>query len=173
MHIDGSGKGWVCDQCNRAIRTGKMPKFALNNNMWLGDPPVALCKLTFAENLLITWHYPRCYVFKLYPKEGSHGHHPAHLQRAMAGNMMLYEVNTSAIASMLEGSLLPQGVSILSSVLAITFIGTQKLPNDWMARTFRVRREAVYEALQWLHNHNELYHDISGICWRDDQHGQL
>ena len=129
--------------------------------MWVGDPPVALHKLTFAENLLITQHYPRCYVFKLYPKDGSCGHHPAHLQWAMAGNMTLYEVNTSAIASMLEGLLMPQGISILSSVLAITFIGTWKLPNDWMARTFRVRREAVYEALQWLHKHNKLCHNVN------------
>ena len=57
----------------------------------------------------------------------------------MAGNVTLYEVNTSAVASMLEGSLLPQGVETLSSVLAITLIGTHKLPNDWLSRTFRVQ----------------------------------
>ena len=66
--------------------------------MWLGDPPLQLRKLTFVENLLIARHHARCYVFKLYPKDGSRGHHPAHLQRAMAGNMTLYEMNTSAVA---------------------------------------------------------------------------
>jgi len=70
-------------------------------------------------------------------------------------------MNTSAVASMLEGQLLPQGVGTLSSILAITFIGTRKLPSDWLSRTFRVRRQAVHEALQWLHEHNEMYFDIN------------
>ena len=48
--------------------------------MWLGDPPLVLRKLTFAEMLLIARHYPRCYVFKLYPKDGMRGSNPAHLQ---------------------------------------------------------------------------------------------
>jgi len=137
-HINVDGHAWVCHECARAIRADRLPKFALNNNMWLGDPPLQLRKLTFVENLLIARHHTRCYVFKLYPKDGSRGHHPAHLQRAMAGNMTLYEMNTSAVASMLEGQLLPQGVGTLSSILAITFIGTWKLPSDWLSRTFRV-----------------------------------
>jgi len=159
-HIEVNGQGWVCQECARSLRGGKLPKYALNNNMWLGDPPLALRKLTFAENLLIAQHHACCYVFKLYPKDVLHGHHPAQLQRAMAGNVTLYEVNTTQVASMLEGALLPQGVVTLSSILAITFIGTRRLPSDWLSRTFRVRRQAVHDALLWLHEHNELYGDI-------------
>ncbi|KIO11878.1 hypothetical protein M404DRAFT_98925, partial [Pisolithus tinctorius Marx 270] len=159
--VDDTGKGWVCWECYRALRANKMPKLALNNNMWLGDPPLELRRLTFAETLLVARHYPRCYVFKLYPRDGSRGYNPAHLQRGMAGNMTLYEVNTTAMASMLEGSLMPQHVTTLSSVLAITFIGTRSLLKNWLSRTFRVRREAVHEALQWLKQNNPLYHDIT------------
>ena len=117
----------------------RMPKFTLNNNLWLGEPSLLLCKLTFTENLLIARHYTRCYIFKLYPKDGSLGHDCTHLQCAMAGNVMLYKVVTSGVVSMLEGALLPQGAGTLSSVLAITFIGTCKLPSDWLTRTFKVR----------------------------------
>ena len=85
-NIDASGKGWVCNKCRQALQAGKLPKLALNNNMWLGDPPLALCKLTFAKTLLIAQHYSCCYVFKLYPKDRTHGYNAAHLQRAMAGN---------------------------------------------------------------------------------------
>ncbi|KIN94091.1 hypothetical protein M404DRAFT_35392 [Pisolithus tinctorius Marx 270] len=138
-----------------------MPKLALNNNMWLGDPLLELRRLMFAETLLIARHYPRCYVFKLYPKDSSRGYNAAHLQRGMAGNVTLYEVNTTAIASMLEGSLMPQEVTSLSSVLAITFIGTCMLPKNWMSRTFQVQWEAVHKALQWLKENNSLYHDIN------------
>lgn len=129
--------------------------------MWLGDPPLVLQKLTFAENLLIARHYSCCYVFKLYPKDSSRGHHLAHLQCAMAGNITLYEVNMLTIASMLKGSLLPQGVGTLSSILAITFIGMCKLPLDWLSHTFRVCQQAVHKALQWLHEHNNLYRNIN------------
>ena len=134
--------------------------------MWIGDPPLVLRRLTFTESLLIARHYARCYVFKLYPKDGSRGHKATHLQRGMAGNVMLYEVNTSAVASMLEGALLLQTVDTLSSIMAITFIGTCKLPTDCLSHTFKVRHEAVHDALQWLHQHNNLYSDIviSSAC---------
>jgi len=78
----------------------------------------------------------------------------------MAGNVTLYEVNTSAVADMLEGKLLPQTVTTLCSVLAMTFIGTKSLPKDWLNRTFCVRREAVHEALCWLQVNNPLYEDV-------------
>ena len=128
--------------------------------MWLGDPPLVLRKLTFTKMLLVARHYPRCYVFKLYPKDSMRGSNPAHLQRGMAGNVTLYEVNTNAVGGMLEGKLLPQPIETLSNIIAITFIGTRRLPSNWMARTFKVRRSAVHQALQWLQANNELYRDI-------------
>ena len=85
MHIDPTGKGWICHECAQALRMVRMPKFTLNNNLWLGEPPLLLRKLTFAENLLIARHYTHCYIFKLYPKDRSVGHNHVHLQRAMAG----------------------------------------------------------------------------------------
>ena len=88
------------------------------------------------------------------------GFNPAHLQRGMAGNVTLYEVNTDAVVGMLEGNLLPQPAETLSHIIAITFIGTRRLPTNWMTRTFRVRRSAVHEALQWLQANNELYSDV-------------
>ena len=160
QHINRQGEGWICDECNRSLNHGKLPKYSLANNMWLGNPPLVLRKLTFAETLLIARHYPRCYVFKLYPKDSMRGSNPAHLQRGMAGNVTLYEVNTNAVGGMLEGQLFPQPVETLSNIIAITFIGTRCLPSNWMARTFKVRRSAVHQALQWLQANNELYRDI-------------
>jgi len=146
-HIQSDGKGWVCHDCCQALHLKRLPKLALNNNLWIGETPHVLRVLTFVELLLVARHYPRCYVFKLYPREGGRGFNSRHLQRALAGNVTLYEVNTSAVANMLEGKLLPQTVTMLCSILAVTFIGTKSLPKDWLNRTFRVRREAVHDAL--------------------------
>ncbi|KIO04877.1 hypothetical protein M404DRAFT_25958 [Pisolithus tinctorius Marx 270] len=64
---------------------------------------------------------------------------------------------------MLEGTLMPQTVQTLSSVLAITFIGTKHLPTDWLSCTFQVWWDIVYEALKWLQENNVNYEDIK-IC---------
>ena len=68
-HIDSHGQGWVCRECSQSLKQNRLPKYSLNNNLWIGDPPLVLRKLSFAEMLLIARHYPRCYVFKLYPKD--------------------------------------------------------------------------------------------------------
>ncbi|KAI6138054.1 hypothetical protein BKA82DRAFT_3926188, partial [Pisolithus tinctorius] len=156
-------RGWVCEDCHRVMHADCMPKYALNNNMWIGDIPLALQKLNFMETLLVAWHYPRCYVFKLYPRDGGQSQNPRHLQWAMAGNVTLYEINTPAVVDMLEGTLMPQTVQTLSSVLVITFIGTKHLLTDWLSHTFRVRQDIVYEALKWLQENNVNYEDIK-IC---------
>ncbi|KAF9238950.1 hypothetical protein BU15DRAFT_88188 [Melanogaster broomeanus] len=82
-------------------------------------------------------------VCVLYPRDG-HVSNPEHLQHGMAGNVTLYNMNTEAIIEMLEGQLLPQPAAQLASVLAITYIGSKKLPKSWLKSTFRANNE-VYQ----------------------------
>ncbi|KAH7924255.1 hypothetical protein BV22DRAFT_1047590 [Leucogyrophana mollusca] len=161
-HVSGEGevaKGWVCFECHRSLAADKLPKFALANNLWIGKIPHELAVLTLPEELLISRHFPRCYIVKLYPRNGCSGN-PDHLQRGMVGNVSLYDMNVDAVARMLEGQLLPQPVEILASVLAVTYVGTKKLPKNWLKSTFRVRRRIVYEALIWLKTYNPVFADI-------------
>ena len=69
-------------------------------------------------------------------------------------------MNTSAVADMLEGKLLPPTVTALCSVLAVTLISTKTLLKDWLNRTFCVQWEAVHDALRWLQANNPLYENI-------------
>ncbi|KAF8119738.1 hypothetical protein EV363DRAFT_1147865, partial [Boletus edulis] len=149
----------VCDACVRALSSDQLPKLCLANNLWIGQVPHELAILTLPEQLLVSRHYPRCYVVKLYPRNG-HVSNPEHLQRGMMGNVTLYNMNTDKVVEMLEGQLLPQPAIQLSSVLAVTYIGSKKLPKTWLKSTFRVRRRVVYEALTWLKTNNEMYRDI-------------
>ncbi|KAG9313513.1 hypothetical protein JVU11DRAFT_5839 [Chiua virens] len=48
-------------------------------------------------------------------------------------------MNTNDVMKMLQGQLMPQSMSSLSSILAITYIGSQKLLKNWLKSTFRVR----------------------------------
>jgi hypothetical protein len=157
---DTKATGWVCYDCYRSLKKGDRPHLSLANNMWIGESPHVLTVLTLPEQLLIARHFPRFYVFKLYPKSAAQHFHPDHLQRGMCGNVSLYDLGTQAVADMLAGHLLPQAGCILASVMAITFVGSKKLPKNWLKSTFRVRRRRVYEALLWLAANNPLYADI-------------
>ena len=151
---------WVCMECLRALITDQIPRYALANQMWIGDIPQELAMLTLPEELLIAWHYPKCYVIKLFPKE-NHNVQLAHLQHAIRGNVSLYNMNMNDVVKMLEGQLMPQTTMSLASIITITYIGSRRLPKNWLRSTFRVRRHVVHDALLWLKMHNPLYGDIN------------
>jgi len=154
----------VCGSCRTELGKERNipPKFSLANNLWIGRIPWELKKLTFPEQLLIAHLYPRVFVFKLYPKSTSYAHEPATLQRGMRGTVSTYDLNVNAVTEMLEGKLMPRPLTILSSLISVTYIGVGKLPKNWLRSTFRVRREAVATALAWLKANNlKYYGDIT------------
>jgi hypothetical protein len=151
---------WICSECESSLVKKKLPRLALANNLWIGQVPCELTALTIPEQLMIARHYPRCYVFKLYPREAAHVG-VEQMQRGMKGNVSLFDVNTKEVVKMLEGQKMPNLTATLASVVVVTVIGTKTLPKDWLKSTFRIRRKRVYEALLWLKKNNSLYEDIS------------
>ena len=151
---------WMCFECIRPLERRTLPKLSLANNLWIGETPSVLTGLTIPEQLLIARHYPRCYIFKLYPRDVD-SHIPLdQLYTGMAGNASLFELNTQEVVEMIKGQRMPSSVQSLASIIAITYVGSKFLPKDWLKKMFRVRREVVYEALVWLQSHNPIYTDI-------------
>ncbi|CCO35593.1 DNA repair and recombination protein pif1,mitochondrial [Rhizoctonia solani AG-1 IB] len=62
------------------------------------------------------------------------------------------------MTDMIAGKLMPQPVSVLSTVLSITFIGRGRKFNPAVLDIFRVRRDNVAEALLWLKENNPKYY---------------
>ncbi|GJF00154.1 hypothetical protein PsYK624_164330 [Phanerochaete sordida] len=156
----------VCHECSSALsRSGTHPpQFSLANDLWIGPIPWELQRLTLPEQQLIALLYPRVYVVKLYPKDKDYRPEEQMLQRAMRGNVTTYPLDKSGVASMVEGRLMPRPASVLSSLIAITFIGRGQLPKRCLRNSFRVRRDAVRRALLWLKANNPKYYgdiDIS------------
>ena len=151
---------WMCLDCLRALERHTLPKLSLANNLWIGDVPPELLGLTVPEQLLIARHYPRCYIFKLFPRDIDTHVSMDQLYSGMAGNASLFDLNTQEVVEMLEGQRMPSPVATLASVIAITFVSSRSLPMDWLKKTFRVRRQVVYDALLWLKLHNPIYADI-------------
>ena len=76
----------------------------------------------------------------------------------MCGNVSTYELNVEAMTKMVEGKLMPRPVEVLSSLIAITYIGVGRLPKSWLHSTFRVRRHHISRALAWLKDNNPKYY---------------
>lgn len=157
---EGDAEGWFCSECLDWLEgKKKTPPLSLANGMWIGAIPPELSCLTVPEQMLITQHYPRCFVYKLQPRERG-GADPNTLQSGMRGNVSTYNLNIEDVAKMVDGLLLPQRPEILASIIAVTFVGKGKLPLSWLKSTFRVRRAYVRRALQWLIRNNPYYKDI-------------
>ena len=161
LEVDaGAIRCWMCFNCIKSLKRHTLPKLALANNLWIGDIPYQLKALTIPEQLLIARYYPRCYIFKLYPHDYD-AHLPVdQLYTGMAGNASLFKLNTQEVVEMVKGQKMPSPASSLASVIAVTFVGTTKLPVDWLKKTFRVRRRVVCEVLSWLQCNNPIYADI-------------
>ena len=133
---EGRATANICLDCLCELKKPSKlpPKLSLANNLWVGTVPIELSSLTFPEQLLIAHLYPRVYVFKLFPKSG--GGSADGLQRGMRGNVSTYELNTDAMAAMVEGQLMPRPPAVLSSLIAITYIGVGRIPKNWIHSTF-------------------------------------
>jgi hypothetical protein len=149
----------ICGSCLSDLQglNTKPPKYSLANDLWIGPIPLELHDLTIPEQLLISHLYPRCYVFKLFPKATDYVD-PNTLQCGMRGTVSTYALDLQGASSMICGNLFPRRPAILSSVISVTFIGRGRLPKDWLRSTFRVRHYVVHNALRWLQVHNPKYY---------------
>lgn len=109
----------------------QLPKLSLANNPWIGDIPWQLRVLSFAKQLLILHLYCHIYVFKLFPKGLMTGADST-FQRGMQGTMSTYDLDMSGISIMVARDMMPRLLTILPSLISVTFIGHGKLPKGWM-----------------------------------------
>ena len=99
----------ACSTClDDLLKKDVPPRFALENNLWIGQVPWQIQVLSFPEQLLISFVYPRVFVFKLFPKKMGGIRDLSLLQRAMRGNVTSYAMDTKGVADMVEGRMLPQ-----------------------------------------------------------------
>jgi hypothetical protein len=168
-NADGSIFIKICRGCKNDLqtRTRNPPRFSLANNMWIGPVPWELERLSFPEQLLVALLYPRVFVFKLYTKN-TFQPDSSSLQRGMRGTVSTYDLDVGAAAEMVQGRLMPRPMSVLSSVISVTFIGQGRLSIRKIHNIFRVRRQVVLEALVWLKENNPKYYGDIII-----DHGQL
>ncbi|KAF8803899.1 hypothetical protein BYT27DRAFT_7225812 [Phlegmacium glaucopus] len=160
--ITQTGSAQICDDCIRALKSDSIPMLALANKLWIGQIPHELAILMLPEQVLIAKYFPAAYVIKLFPKKLS-AHHwdKCQMHSGLKGNVSTYRLDQSQISAMVIGSIFPQMSKILAAIIGVTFVGPKNLPERCMPSMFRVGRNWVREALEWLKANNLLYSNIS------------
>lgn len=152
----------VCVECTRALRSDKIPTYALANGLWVGRTPHELAYLTLPERILIAKFFPAAYIFKLYPKKkGARYWDKRQMYSGLRGNVSTYQLDQAQISSMIDGSIMPQPATLLAATIGITFVGPKNLPDKCLPDMFRVRRMRVRSALEWLKENNPLFVNIT------------
>ena len=79
---------------------------------------------------------------------------------SLKGNVSIYQLDQSQIASMIDGMTMPQQAKVLVATIGITFIGPNNLADKGLPDMFKVRRLRVKRALEWLKENNLLFSNI-------------
>lgn len=170
-------QGFICLDCISYLGRDLTPPLSLANNMWIGkfpsiynyrvthcitgEIPFDLKILTFSEHILIARYFPCAYIIKLFPKDcKGRSFKSSQLHSGLKGNVSTYPLDTSAVAEWIDGRTMPPSVGILSSIVGITFVGPNNLPERTLPSIFNVRHDRVRAALCFLLTENPIFRDI-------------
>ncbi|TFK58815.1 hypothetical protein BDN72DRAFT_781548, partial [Pluteus cervinus] len=135
----------ICTTCRTSLYSGKIPKYALANGLWIGEIPSVLQNLTFIEKLLVSRVRLNCCFVRV-----------ASGFRKMISHVIAFESPMPKIYDKL-----PPSLEDLDEVLAILFTGPACPTQKEFARTpLLVRRNHVMNALNWLKLNHCDYADI-------------
>nr|GAT52360.1 predicted protein [Mycena chlorophos] len=165
---DPNSSVWTCHQCLASLTKCEMPRFALANNLWIGEVPFELEILTLPEQLLVSIYFPAAYIIKVYPKKNpkksattDDRRQPPAANEKLRGNVSSYRLPTAQIGDMVAGNMVPRPSLLLAAVIGVTFVGVGKAAMTAVPGICRVRRQRVFDALMWLKAHNRLYANMT------------
>ena len=148
---DSGSNVWLCSTCHPSIVLAKRPAESLANFRWvgLGPMPNELKDLTWIEELLIARAHVVGRVFRLQArKQGSYF--------GIKGHIILLPQDTTLLLYVL-----PMTPASSPDVVRVVWTGKSAPDRDRLRSQFTVRRDVVYNALQWLCRYNEDYQQVT------------
>jgi len=140
----------LCHFCYNQLSKHHQPADSLANFWWLGDVLEELQGLTWIEELLIS----RAHVCGNIVHLGQQNNPNTYF--SIKGHVIFIPQDTTALID-----LLPMSPSSLPNVVKVVWTGKSAPDRDRLRPQFMVRRDVVYNALQWLCRHNEDYQQIT------------
>ncbi|KAJ7143088.1 hypothetical protein C8R43DRAFT_860725, partial [Mycena crocata] len=135
----------ICVDCETFVSNGIIPRTALVRHNWIGNVPVQLQDLTYAEGIMIARvRHNRCVI------RVNSG------RVRMSANAIMF---SQPVLSVLNH--LPPSREEMNEILAFVFMGSAAPTQEDFERTpMLVRRKKVVEALEWLKLNHEGYADL-------------
>ncbi|KAK0442209.1 hypothetical protein EV421DRAFT_1710907, partial [Armillaria borealis] len=137
--------------CRASVCKGNVPKHALARDLWIGEVPEVLSRLSFVERLLMSRvRHSCCFIWvalSAHPNLGS---------RKMISHVVAFESPVSKVYSVL-----PPPKDKLDEVLAVVFTGpSTPTEADMKCTPLLVRHRNIVESLEWLRLNHCDYKDI-------------
>ena len=143
-----------CRSCSKAIQKRHPPKYsALNevNVTFCQNYPRILQNLTLAEECLIARSHPIASILKLRPNGA---YNPSAYNR-VRGHVIVLPQDPGPLLD-----ILPSAEVKLYDKIKVVWFGDRSPTADDLKPYLEVRKQVVYQALQWLRLHNKLYSQI-------------
>ncbi len=134
--LDADPSTYVCTRCKRD--KGETKRYSKENDMWPGEVPACLQKLSQVEEMLISRACPIMCVFRKHGGQRGYRGHVLNLPQDVQGFL----------------DRLPCNVDNLPMLLL------RRYGQDNTHTDLRVRRDRVLSALQWLQQNNPFYSNI-------------
>jgi hypothetical protein len=128
---------------------GKRPPESLANFRWVGAVPDELKDLTWIEELLVARAHVVGRVVRLQARNQAS-------YFGIKGHIIFLPQDTSLLLDVL-----PMSPVSLPDVVRVVWTGKSAPDRDRLRSQFTVRRDVVYNALQWLCLHNEDYRQFT------------
>src|SRR5579859_6544881 len=123
----------------------RRPAESLANFRWVGPVPDELKDLTWIEELILAHAHVVGRVVRLQARNQAS-------YFGIKGHVILLPQDTTLLLD-----LLPMSPTSLSDVVRVVWTGKPSPVRDRLRSQFTVRREIVYNPLQWLCRHDEDY----------------
>ena len=147
-HQGSDSNLWLCSSCHTSITLGKRPPESLANFRWVGPVPDELKDLTWIEELLVAHAHIVGRVVRLQPRNQAS-------YFGVKGHVILLPQDTTLLLD-----LFPMSPVSLPDIVHVVWTGNSTPDQDWLRSQFTVHRQIVYNALQWLSQHNEDYRQV-------------
>ena len=144
-----------CTSCYTALRHHTVPKFSAANCVNVTTCqhyPSALEGLTAVEECLIAKCHPVGTILKLRPG----GHSTPANYNALRGHMIVIPQDPGPLLQ-----ILPSPELRLNNLIKVYWLGKHPPTNRDLKPFLQVRKDKVLTALQYLVQHNHLYHDLT------------
>lgn len=142
---DGRRYCAVCGLCLRALKRRSLPQLSLANGLWIGDVPEVVRNLRFVEKLVVARYRHNVCLAKVV--KGGH---------KLSANVIVFGQPVAKLRMVL-----PPAREELDETLVILFTGScAPLESDFKRTPFVVRRNHIWNALQWFKLNNDLYRDV-------------